>query len=70
MLDIDRRHPLGLIMHGAIEEDGVMRVAQIWDSIEYAERFDESILKPVIQAVGAAPTAEILTFELEDLVTP
>ncbi len=32
MLDIDRKHPLGLIMHGAAEVDGKMEVAQVWDS--------------------------------------
>jgi hypothetical protein len=29
-LDIDHNHPLGLIMHGAVEVDGVMQVAQVW----------------------------------------
>jgi hypothetical protein len=70
MLDIDRQHPLGLIMHGASEVDGTMQVAQIWDSAEYARRFDEELLKPVLQAVDAPLDAEITVFELEHLVTP
>ncbi len=70
MLDIDRKHPLGLIMHGVSEKDGTVHVAQIWDSLEYAQRFDEHLLAPVIQAVGAPIDAEVTIYELEDLVTP
>jgi hypothetical protein len=70
MLDIDRRHPLGLIMHGASEVDGSMQVAQVWESPEYARRFDEELLKPVLEAVDAPLEAEISVFELEHLVTP
>jgi hypothetical protein len=69
-IDIDRNHPLGLIMHGASEEDGVMQVAQIWDSEEYARRFDEDILFPTLEALGAETKAEITVFQLEHLVTP
>jgi len=70
MLDIDRNHPLGLIMHGVSEKDGRVQVAQIWDSEEYARRFDEERLAPVLQAVGAPLDAEVTAFELEDLITP
>jgi hypothetical protein len=69
-LDIDRQHPLGLIMHGATEVDGVMRVAQIWESAWYAERFDEEILAPALEAVGAPLDAHIAVYQLEHLVTP
>ena len=71
MMDIDRKHPLGLIMHGVSEvEDGTMQVAQIWDSEEYAQRFDEELLKPALEALNAPMDAKITVFELEDLVTP
>jgi hypothetical protein len=70
-LDIDHRHPLGLIMHGATEVDGKMRVAQIWESEWYARRFDEEILGPAMEAVGGVPgEARIDWFQLEHLVTP
>lgn len=69
-VNIERQHPLGLIMHGAVEVDEMMKIAQIWDSEEYARRFDEEILKPALLAVGAPVDAEITTFELEHLVTP
>jgi hypothetical protein len=70
MLDIDRRHPPGLIMHGVSEVDGTMQVAQIWDSQEYASRFDEQLLKPVLEAVDAPQHVKVTVFELEHLVTP
>jgi hypothetical protein len=69
-LDIDRNHPLGLIMHGASEENGVIQVAQIWESAEYARRFDEDILAPALRAHRAPLEAEIQVFELQHLVTP
>ena len=69
-LDIEHQHPLGLIMHGASEVNGTMQVAQIWDSEEYARRFDEELLQPVLQAVDAPLDADITVFELEHLVTP
>ena len=70
MLDIDHKHPLGLIMHGATEVDGAMVVAQIWDSAEDARRFDEDQLAPVLEAVKPPGRADITVFELEHLVTP
>ncbi len=69
-LDIDHKHPLGLIMHGASETGGVMRVAQIWESAEYARQFDEELLRPAIEAVGVPTEAQITVFELRHLVTP
>jgi hypothetical protein len=69
-LDIDHRHPLGLIMHGAAEVDGVMRVAQVWESDWYARRFDEDILAPALKEVGAPLDAKIVVYQLEHLVTP
>ena len=70
LLDIARRHPIGLIMHGASEVDGEVLVAQVWDSIEYADRFARDLLHPACRAVGADVDAEITTFELHHLVTP
>ena len=70
LLDIDRKHPLGLIMHGVSEVDGVIQVAQIWDSAAYARRFDEDLLRPVLVSVDASTEASIAVFELEDLITP
>jgi hypothetical protein len=57
-------------MHGATEVDGLMRVAQIWESDSYAQRFDEEILAPALEAVGAPLDADIAVYQLEHLVTP
>ena len=69
-LDIDRKHPLGLIMHGAAEVNGAMRVAQVWESDWYAKRFDEEILAPALEAVGAPLEADVAVYQLEHLITP
>jgi hypothetical protein len=69
-IDIEHHHPLGLIMHGASEVDGSVQVAQVWDSEELARRYDESILKPALEAAGAPIDADITVFELHHLVTP
>jgi len=69
-VDIDHQHPLGLILHGACEVGGTVQVTQVWDSEEYARRYDEEILKPALKLAGAPIDAEIYTFELLHLVTP
>ena len=69
-LDIDHQHPLGLILHGAAEVDGTMRVAQIWESDWYARRFDEDILAPALEEAGLSADADVAVFNLEHLVTP
>ena len=69
-VDIEHWHPLGLIMHGASEVGGTVQIAQVWDSEEYAQRFDEETLEPALRAVGAPLDAEITIFQLEHLVTP
>jgi hypothetical protein len=69
-LDIDHHHPLGLILHGATEVEGTMRVAQIWESDWYAKRFDEDVLGPALKDLGLGDGATITTYPLEHLVTP
>jgi hypothetical protein len=69
-LQLHSQHPLGLIMHGASEVDGKTQIAQVWESIEYAERFEEDVLAPALRAAGASLDAEVTVLELHDLVTP
>jgi len=69
-LDIDRNHPLGLIMHGATEVDGRMQVAQVWESDDYARRFVEERLSPTLEELGIPLEAAVTVFELQHLVTP
>jgi hypothetical protein len=69
-LQLHSQHPLGLIMHGASEVDGKTQIAQVWESIEYAERFEEEVLAPALRSAGASLDAEVTVLELHDLVTP
>ncbi len=69
-LDIDHHHPLGLILHGATEVDGTMRVAQIWESDWYAKRVDEDVLGPAMKDLGITGDANVAVYQLEHLVTP
>ncbi len=69
-LDIDHHHPLGLILHGATEVEGTIRVAQIWESDWYATRFDEDVLLPALADLGIGGEADVATYPLEHLVTP
>jgi hypothetical protein len=68
-VQIERDHPLGLIMHGAAEVNGKIEIAQVWDSEEFAQRFDEK-LKPALEAAGVSLDADVTVFELKHLVTP
>ena len=69
-VDIEHQHPLGLIMHGAIETGSTVEVAQVWESDEYAQRFVEDVLTPALQEVGAPLDADVRVFQLHHLVTP
>ena len=64
------QHPLGLIMHGASEVDGQLQVAQVWESPEYIEAFEDEILGPAMRANNVPDTGVVTTIELHDLVTP
>jgi len=70
LLDIDHRHPLGLIMHGVSQIGGTMQVAQVWESEEYARAFDRDLLAPALETLGVSDDADIAVFELEHLITP
>lgn len=63
-------HPLGLILHSASEVDGELQVTQVWDSLEYALRFEEEILAPALVASGVTRPSQVRLVELHDLVTP
>jgi hypothetical protein len=69
-LDLDRQHPLGLIIHGATKTGDTFEIAQVWESADYAHRYDAEKLKPALEAAGAPLDAEIAVFELHHLVTP
>jgi hypothetical protein len=69
-MDIDRQHPLGLIMHGASEVDGVIQIAQVWESEEYARSFERESLEPTLRSLDVEPEGTVTIVELHHLVTP
>jgi len=71
-IDIEHRHPLGLLLHAAGEVDGRWEVVNVWESREYAERFDRESLKPTMNSLTSDgfQSREITDFEVEHLVTP
>src|SRR4051794_28808403 len=52
-LDLDRRHPLGLIMHAATKAGDTVEIVQVWESAHYARYYDDEILRPALEAVNA-----------------
>lgn len=63
-------HPLGLIMHGVGEVDGELQIAQVWAEPDYAQRYEQEILGPALEANGVSGAEQVTMIELEDLVTP
>jgi hypothetical protein len=51
-------HPPGQLSHVGFEKDGVMRVVDVWDSMERFEAFGAT-LSPLIAKVGGEATPEI-----------
>jgi hypothetical protein len=72
-LNLVTEHPLGLISHAAGEVDGCWQIVEIWESQEYAERFDRERLVPAIESVTGRPPpgdAPTVGYQLHGLVTP
>jgi hypothetical protein len=51
-------HPQGRLSHVGFEEDGVMRVVDVWDSMEHFEAFGAT-LGPMIAGIGGEATPDI-----------
>lgn len=54
----DADHPKGRRSHIAFEKDGVIRVVDVWDSMEDFQAFGQTI-RPIIADVGGEVTPEI-----------
>ncbi len=52
-------HPTGRLSHVAWEQDGTMRVVDVWDSMENFEAFGQT-LTPIIASVGGEATPTII----------
>jgi hypothetical protein len=51
-------NPHGRLSHVGFEQGGVMRVVDVWDSMENFQAFGETLL-PIIAKVGGEATPEI-----------
>jgi hypothetical protein len=72
-LDIVTAHPLGMISHAAGETAGSWQIVEVWESEEYARRFDRERLVPAIEAVTGSPPpgdAPTVGYVLHQLITP
>jgi glycine cleavage system regulatory protein len=52
-------HPQGRLSHVGYEQQGVMRVVDVWDSLQHFEAFGATLL-PIIAEVGGEATPEII----------
>jgi hypothetical protein len=64
--------PPGLISHAAGERGGEWQIVEVWESKEYARRFDDERLTPTIESIiGEPPAASPMeSYELHQLITP
>ena len=75
-LDTEGNPPDGLIVHTASEVDGKLKIVDIWESEEQAERFGQERLGPAIMEiagdqVGGPPEPDqIQVYEIKNLVQP
>jgi hypothetical protein len=74
-LDVDSNPPDGLIVHTASEVDGRLKVVDVWESEEHAQRFGEERLGPAIAEVapnvgGPPGPDQIEIYEIRHLVLP
>ncbi len=51
-------HPTGRLSHVGYEQDGTMRVVDVWDSMENFEAFGQTLM-PIIVSLGGEATPTI-----------
>jgi heme-degrading monooxygenase HmoA len=51
-MNVDEQPPEGLLFHTHFEQDGQVRIVDVWESEEALEQFRETRLMPAIQAVA------------------
>src|SRR3954464_9845429 len=73
-MDVENDPPDGLILHSASEVDGKLKIVDIWESNEQAERFGQERLGPAIaevageQMAGPPDPAQLEIYEIKTLV--
>ena len=68
--------PEGLIVHTASEVDGKLKIVDVWESEEHAQRFGEQRLGPAIMEVAGEQVAgppdpdQVQIYEIKTRVKP
>jgi len=75
-VDLGNNPPDGLIIHTASEVDGHLKIVDIWESDEHADRFGQERLGPAIaeiageQMAGPPDPSQLEVYEVKALVKP
>jgi hypothetical protein len=75
-LDVENNPPQGLIVHTASVVDGKLKIVDIWESEEDAQRFGQERLGPAIESVagpdmGGPPRPDqVAIYEIKSMVRP
>jgi hypothetical protein len=69
-LDIDNDPAHGGLLHLAGNDDGGLRVTDIWESQEQFERFAQERMMPAVQKVGIDGQPEVTFLELRNVHSP
>jgi hypothetical protein len=75
-LDAANNPPDGLIVHTASEVDGKLKIVDIWESEEHAQRFGQERLGPAIEeivgpdAAGPPRPDQVQIYEIKAMVKP
>jgi hypothetical protein len=73
-LDVENNPPAGLIMHTASVVDGKLKIVDVWESEEDAQRFGQERLGPAIEAIVGPDAAgpprpdQVQIYEIKNLV--
>lgn len=75
-IGVENDPPEGLIVHTASEVDGQLKIVDIWESEEHADRFGQERLGPAIaevagQAMAGPPEpGQVQVYEIKAMVKP
>jgi hypothetical protein len=72
-MDVANNPPDGLLLHTASEVDGKLKIVDVWESQEHADRFGEERLGPAIMEVapqvgGPPEPDQIEIYQIKNLI--
>jgi hypothetical protein len=69
-MQVDQDPPDGILLHVHFEQDGRVRIVDVWESEEAYERFREARLLPAMQAVAQRHGQEQPAGQSDSSITP